>query len=82
MENQTPTKSLDFKSALRPALGWVFVLVTLVVTAVCAVSVITETATLTDATPIFMTLIAALSAPVTTWVFNRTKEKIAGKEGS
>lgn len=70
----------EFKTMLRPALGWVFVIVVLATTALCVVAVVTERATLTDATPVLMTIIAALGGAVTTWVFGRSKEKIAGRD--
>ena len=65
---------MDFKSALRPALGWTYLLITVIFTAVTSVAVITEKVTLVEATPVIMSLLT-IGAPVLAWVFGRTKEK-------
>lgn len=75
-----PMKPSGFKTMLRPALGWLFIVVVIVALALCAVSVVTDRAHLTEATPVLMAIIGVLGTAVTTWVYSRGKEKIAGKE--
>ena len=80
MTTKPQKKPLDYKSALRPSLGWLFVYVVLVSITLACYSVVTDKISFTEATPVLMTIIGILGTAVTTFVYGRSKEKIAGKD--
>ena len=73
-----PEKPSAFKTTLRPALGWLFFYVIFLVISLTVYVVAIDRVTYVDAIPVIVVIIGALAVPVTTWVFSRGKEKIAG----
>ena len=70
----------DYKSILRPMLVWTYIAVVAVSLALGTVVVVTERATFNDVSGVLMIMLGTLGAAVTTYVFSRGKEKIAGKD--